>query len=39
MPERLGTRLLLGVTILALVAIGAWIAFATGYMNWPIWQT
>jgi hypothetical protein len=39
MPERMRTRPLLVVAIFALLAIGAWIAFATGYVNWPIWQT
>jgi hypothetical protein len=38
-PARTRTRLLIGGAILALIVIGVWIAFATGYLNRPIWQT
>jgi hypothetical protein len=30
-------RLFLGLGIVALLAVGVWIAFAIGFLNWPIW--
>jgi hypothetical protein len=38
MLHRSGTWLLISGAILMLVAFAIWLGFATGYMNWPIWQ-
>jgi hypothetical protein len=39
MRERASRRLLLGGAIVLLLVIAVWVAFATGYVNWPIWQS